>query len=163
MSFAQDSDKALGFDKARDYAFRLLKFRMRSRQELRSRLKKKKFDPATIERVVDFLAQRKFLDDREFARAWVRERIKRPFGVVRISRELKLKGIDKNIISDTLADLGSDYDEVAVVAELAKARSARLSGLEPKKAKARLYAYLLRRGFSTDAILEAIKQSGTEK
>ena len=160
--FAAENNKGPGFDKARNYAFRLLKFRMRSQQELRARLMRKKFDAAVIEKVIAFLGEKKFIDDREFARVWAQEKIKRPLGIARISRELKLKGIDKNIIVEVLETIRSNYDEEGVVSELARARLERFKGLEPKKARMRLYAYLLRRGFSPDVISDAVKQFGAE-
>jgi len=150
------------FCKARYYAFRLLKFRMRSQQELRRRLMRKKFDAAVIEKVIAFLEGKKFIDDREFAWVWAQEKIKRPLGIARIIRELKIKGIDKNIIEEVLGTIRCGYDEEGIVSELARARLERFKGLEPKKARTRLYAYLSRRGFSPDVISDAIKQTGTE-
>lgn len=160
MSYEAKDKAGDNFNKARDYAFRLLKFRMRSQQELRVRLKRRKFDDATIEKVIAFLGERKFIDDREFTRAWAQERIKRPLGIGRIRWELKIKGIDKDIIEEVLGTIRSNYDEDGIVSELARARLQRFKGLEPKKARTRLYAYLLRRGFSPDVVSDAIKQIG---
>ena len=146
------------FNKARDYAFRLLKFRMRSEKELRQRLKKKKFEESIIERVINFLREKEFVNDKEFARAWVESRLKRPLGFRRIKQELQIKGIDKKIIDDVLAIAESNYDEDSIVLELAKRRLKRLKGIEPRKIKSRLYSYFLRRGFSPDVISDIIAQ-----
>lgn len=146
------------FNKARDYAFRLLKFRMRSRKELFERLKRKKFDLDIIDRVIAFLREKEFINDEEFAKAWVESKLKRPLGLRRISEELKIKGIDKEIIDKVLASAKNNYDEEAIVMELAKKRLPRLKGIELRKVKSRLYSYLLRRGFSPDVVSGVITQ-----
>mgnify|MGYP001591772823 FL=1 len=146
------------FNKARDYAFRLLKFRMRSEEELRQRLKRKKFDQATIEKVIQFLKEKDFIDDREFARAWVADKIKRPLGIRRIEQELKTKGINKEIFQEALATSCNNYDEAGAIRQLAVKRLERLKGLEPRKVKSRLYSYLLRRGFSPEIVFDIITQ-----
>lgn len=148
----------LSFSKAENYAFRLLKFRMRSEKELYQRLKRKKFEEGTIERVIAFLKEKGFINDMEFAKAWVESRMKRPLGFRRINEELQTKGVDKKIIEDTLATAKSNYNEDDIVLELAKKRLKRLAGLEPRKIKSRLYSYLLRRGFSPDIVSDIINQ-----
>lgn len=149
---------SLVFNKARDYAFRLLKFRMRSEQELRQRLKRKKFDQAAIEKVIQRLKEKDFIDDREFARAWVADKIKRPLGIRRIEEELKSKGIDKEIFQEALAKATNNYDEESIIRQLAEKRLQRLKGLDPNKVTSRLYSYLLRRGFSPGIVFDVITQ-----
>ncbi len=141
---------------AKNYAFLLLKFRQRSREELYQRLKNKKFNPDTIEKTLDFLQEKGFVDDEAFARTWINCRVKRPLGLYRIRRELNLKGVNKEIINAALEEAKKDYREDEVVHRLAKERSARAKGGDPKKTKQRIYAYLLRRGFSAEAIIKAL-------
>ena len=146
------------FNKAREYAFRLLKFRMRSKKELYQRLKRKKFEEETIERVIAFLKEKEFVNDKEFARAWVESKLRRPLGIRRIKQELQIKGIDKKTIEDVLARAKKGYNEDSTVFKLAKRRLARLKGIEPRKVKTRLYSYLLRRGFSPEVVSDVITQ-----
>jgi len=49
--------------KAKDYAFLLLKFRLRSEKEFVFRLKKKKFDEKTIKQALAFLKKEGLLDE----------------------------------------------------------------------------------------------------
>ena len=67
-----------------------------------------------------------FIDDREFARAWVADKIKRPLGIRRIEEELKTKGINKEIFQVALASSCNNYDEAGVVRQLAVKRLERL-------------------------------------
>lgn len=142
--------------KAREYAFLLLEFRPRSRNELAQRLNKKKFEKEIVIKTLDFLEEKSFLDDASFSRVWIRSRLKRPFGFRRIEQELRQKGIDKSIIDREIASVKKDYSESDIVGTLAQEKLAKLKGIDPKKAKARVYAYLLRRGFSPETIIETI-------
>lgn len=144
------------FKAALEYAFLLLKFRPRSEYEMRARLKKKNFSSQAIEQALSFLKDRKFIDDTAFARAWTQDRLKRPFGLRRISLELRKKGISPKIIEESFKAAREGYAEDEVVREIVRERSARLKGLEPERLKRRLYGYLARRGFSPEAILEAL-------
>ncbi len=141
---------------AKQYAFLLLKFRLRSKNELLARLKQKGFAENIAKDTVDFLKDKEFIDDRVFARGWVASRLKRPFGLRRIKQELAQKGLDKEIIENSLNQAKKDYNENQIVSQLAKQRFLRLKNIEPLRAKARVYGYLLRRGFSPDVIRETI-------
>lgn len=145
-------------EKARAYAFLLLKFRLRSEAELKGRLRQKGFSEELAQDTVNFLKDKEFIDDRVFARGWVASRLKRPFGIRRIKQELLIKGLDQQVIEDSLSQVKKDYRENQVVSQLAKQRLSKLTGIEPQKAKARVYGYLLRRGFSPDVVSEIIKQ-----
>jgi regulatory protein len=144
--------------KARNYAFLLLKFRPRSERELYERLKIKKFSLNTIKSTLSFLIEKKFLDDNYFAKAWIESRLKKPFGIRKIREELRIKGIDKEIIENQISRIKEDYAEKEVVLELAKKRLSRFKELDPQKAKARLWGYLMRRGFSSDIITEVTSE-----
>jgi regulatory protein len=145
-------------EKAKNYAFLLLKFRLRSEKELFQRLKRKKFEECVIKHTLSFLKDRGFIDDSIFAKAWILERIKKPLGLRRLKQELQIKGVDKGIIDNQIAQIKSSYSEEGVVSELAGRRMDKLRGVDKDKAKKRIYAYLLRRGFSPEVVMEAVKQ-----
>lgn len=145
-------------EKARAYAFLLLKFRLRSEAELKARLKQKGFSEGLAEDTANFLKDKEFIDDRLFASSWIASRLKRPLGIRRIKQELLGKGIDKEIIEDSLKQAKKDYSESRIVSQLAQQRFSKLTNIAPQKAKARVYGYLLRRGFSPDVVSETIKQ-----
>jgi regulatory protein len=145
-------------EKARAYAFLLLKYRLRSENELKTRLKQKGFSLALAESTVSFLKDRQFIDDRVFARGWVSSRLKRPLGKRKIKLELMQKGVASEIIQEALTWANQDYSESQTVTQLAKQRFSKLQGIDPLKAKMRVYGYLMRRGFSPDLVGEAIRQ-----
>lgn len=151
-------NKSEAIYKARQYAFLLLKFRPRSTQEICARLKKKKFAPQTIQETIFFLEDKDFLNDRDFAKSWMEFRLKKPFGLRRIKEELNLKGIDPEIIDETIAEIKKDYTEEDIVAGLAQARWSKLKGIDSQKAKQRIFGYLMRRGFSPEVVVNALGQ-----
>lgn len=136
----------------------LLKFRLRSEKELRQRLENKKFNTQIIERTISFLKDKRFINDGEFAKAWVQSRIKKPLGIRRLKAELIIKGIDKVIIDKRINEIKNNYLEDEIVAKIAKDRLDKLKGCDPQKAKKRVYAYLLRRGFSPETIIDALNK-----
>ncbi|MDP2937666.1 MAG: regulatory protein RecX [Candidatus Omnitrophota bacterium] len=142
--------------KAKNYAFLLLKFRLRSENELRQRLEKKKFNTQIIERTLSFLKDKGFIDDKYFAKIWTESRVKRPLGTRRLKQELIIKGIDKAIIDSQINEIKKDYPEEEIVASIAKDRLNKLKGYDPQKARRRVYAYLLRRGFSPEVVIDAL-------
>jgi regulatory protein len=144
--------------KAKISAFRLLKIRQRSVLELRERLLAKKIEKATVDATVAFLVEKKFLDDRAFAKAWIRDRQARPYGPQRIRMELRKKGIHEEIIREELASAFGEFAEEDVVLELARRRAARYQGIDPVKRKKRVFDFLARRGFGLDAITKAVKK-----
>lgn len=144
--------------RARDYAFLLLKYRLRSEKELAERLKRKKFEQAVIKETIAFLKEKNFIDDSAFAAAWINSRLRKPLGIRKIKQELKIKGINPEITDKIFASLKQDYSEKAAVARIFKDRLDKIRNVEPQKAKRRIYAYLMRRGFSPEAVIEAMQK-----
>jgi regulatory protein len=144
--------------KAKEHAFLLLKFRLRSRKEIYERLKRKKFTEEIITQTLDFLESKGFIDDTIFAKVWIESRLKRPLGLRRLRQELKIKGINEVIIDSKIKEIKNNYNEADVVREIAEEKFNRLKGIEPRKAKKRIYDYFMRRGFSPDVVIDIINQ-----
>jgi len=146
------------FEKAKNYAFLLLKFRLRSENELIERLKRKNFSEELSREVVNFLKEKRFVDDNLFARAWINSRLKRPFGLRRIRSELKAKGVGKEVVEEEIGNVSDNYAEEDIVVDLIKQKLSKLKGIEPIVAKRRIYGYLIRRGFSPEIIINNLNR-----
>lgn len=145
--------------KAKNYAFLLLKYRLRSEKEIYTRLKKKKFDATIIEEILSFLKNNNFINDDYFTKAWIESRLSKSISLRRLKEELKIKGIDKEIIDSQISQIKKGYCESDIVTKIAQERFSKLQHrIEPQKAKRRIYAYLLRRGFSPEVVIDAINQ-----
>ncbi len=151
------------FLRARKHAFLLLKFRQRSRAEIAERLKKKKFNQQVIDATLEFLSEKKFIDDAAFARAWAIERIKKPLGIARIRQELLRKGISASLVSAVLAEAEQQVPQEEMLRELAQKmfRKTRSAGGRMSDARARarrVSASLIRKGFPPNAVWEIVSE-----
>ncbi len=143
---------------AKRACFNLLKIRPRSEYELRNRLKIKGFAKDIIDLVIKELYGIGLLDDLAFARLWVESRIKKPLGLNRLSYELKIKGIDKEIVKQVISDFDSPEEEEAVVRELFQKKLKKLTNLDKQKIKSRLWSFFLRKGFSKDIVFDVLRE-----
>ena len=139
-------------------ALRFLKIRPRSEHELVEKLKPKAFAPETIAQTLGYLKELNMVDDRAFARDWIRYRLQRPFGPNRIRYELIQKGIAKDILEEEMHTALSSFAEEDTVLDLAREKAAKYKGLEKQKIKQRVYGFLSRRGFRADHIYKALRK-----
>jgi regulatory protein len=166
-------EKALGY----------LSYRPRSEREVEMHLRKKRFAPEQIEAVMERLRQRKYVDDREFARFWVSNRMAfSPRGPRLLRSELRQKGVPQDIVDEALAEQSEAQTELQERAEevaaeyglqddeptpgtdlanaiaLARRRSRLYSNLDPQVARRRLSGFLARRGYDYDTIDRTLKR-----
>jgi regulatory protein len=154
--------------RAREAAIRLLAHRARSETELRQRLARRDFAPPLVDRTLAWLDERGYLDDRAFAEAYVRDRLRlRPRGRIGLIQELRRKGVHGDTAeaaaNAVMAAEGVDDGDLALEAARAWARkNAPLLGDAPRdaeqrrRARRRLYGHLARRGFTPGPIRAAM-------
>lgn len=142
--------------RAKEYAFLLLKFRQRSEKEVYGRLKKKKFEDSIIKEAVTFLKNKHFIDDENFTRSWISQRLKQRYGIERIKKELYFKGIDKATIDSNFEEIRPQYQEEDIIRSLVDIKLKKNKDTDFRKVKNRIYSYLLRRGFRSESIADII-------
>lgn len=134
-------------EKARSLALRMLVFRRRSRHELEQCLERKGFSPEVSHSVLDVLGDYGYIDDIEFARWWVNQRLgKRGFRGLR--QELRSKGICISIIDEILGEFRFDTEYHAAM-KLVEKKLIRRRGAYNLP---RLVGSLSRRGFTCEVI-----------
>lgn len=132
-------------ERAYERALNFLSYRPRSEDEVRRNLHKKNVEDEVIQIVIERLTQSELLDDQEFARYWVENRLQfNPRGERALRYELRGKGVSDSIIADALAG----FDEEVAARKVAEAGARRLAHLEPREFRRKLGAYMARRGFS---------------
>lgn len=135
----------------RETAMRLLARREHSHLELVRKLTGRGWPSGDAEAVVDELAAENLQSDERFAESFVRQRVGKAYGPVRIRAELGERGIDRGLAARALAGEAPDWPAVA-------ARwYERRYGAEPPsdlKEKARRQQALARRGFTHDQVRE---------
>ena len=141
-----------------DRALRLLSVRPRSRRELELRLLRAGFEAVEVAGELERLEAVGLVDDERFAREFAEHQLGvRHAGRRAVVSGLAAKGIDRITIERTLA--GAPGDDPSRADELARARAARLGGLPPEKAYARLFAFLVRRGHDAETARSAARRA----
>ena len=144
--------------RARNTAYRHLTIRPRSRAEVEKKLHDRSFPADIVHSVIDHLLRLGYLNDALFARQWAASRVRsRGFGRRRIEQELRLKGISRDIVRDTLAGLFKDASELEVARKEAEKKLKTLARIVPEVRKRRLAGFLERRGFTADIIRSVLR------
>ncbi len=108
------------------------------------------FEKQDIEKVIEKLIEKHYLDDRKFAEWFIENRFsKKGISATRLRQELAKKGVDKNLIDELMANSSRNETE-----EIKKVIAKRGPKTEPKK----LLAYLVRHGFPFDLSRELVEE-----
>lgn len=94
-------------------AITLLSYREHSRLELQHKLLSRSFDPQEIATVLDKLAEQNLQSDARFVEAYVHMRMNRGYGPLRISAELRERGINNILIQKYLQENAEQWQEIA--------------------------------------------------
>jgi len=136
----------------------LLRYRPRSIAEARQRMLEHGYEPAVITDTIDQAIATDQLDDAAFAKLWTRDRMwHHPMSRAAISQELRQKGVDSELIANTLLAEYPAAQEIELATGLAEARIRRYVGIPPEKRKNRLVSFLARRGFSRGLVFQVVK------
>jgi len=154
-------------EEIRDVALRLLSVRARSAREMEESLREKGFEARRIPACVQWLQERGYLDDEEFAGAFIRDRVRfSPRSPFLLKRELEEKGVPRSlaqqVLDRVLEENAWTEGTLALRAaegwvrkqgpESCRALLAPRFTKERERARKRLYGFLARRGFVGDAL-----------
>lgn len=145
---------------ALDRAVRLLASREHSVRELTGKLQAKGVDAATAGLVVDDLRGRGLQSDTRFAESFVRSRLGRGHGPVRIRQELIQRGIEESLVDEALAESADDATDWQALACEARARKFGDALPRDRNDWGRQARFLARRGFPTDVIYRVLGRGG---
>ncbi|WP_404376900.1 regulatory protein RecX [Vreelandella aquamarina] len=140
----------------REVAIQLLARREYSRAELARKLRQKSFDDDDIAACLDALAEQSLQSDTRFAESFIRSRIARGQGVIRIKGELRQRGIDQETLTAALAAV--EEREAVDWFELARETLERRFSTpsENPKERAKRERFLATRGFDFEQIRYAL-------
>lgn len=137
------------YSRAYNLALRYLGYRARSSQEMERYLQGKEFTDEVVESITGKLHEQGYLNDEEFARAWLRERNRfKPRGARALRFELRQKGVADAVIDEVLTDV----DEEAAAWAAAEAKLSSWQRLDRETFRRKLSGYLGRRGFNYELI-----------
>lgn len=147
----QEVARAETLRRAKEDAYRLLSFRARAQKEIEDRLRRREYEDDVIAEVLAGLRTAGYVDDVDFARSWVSAR-----GGTRgrraLAHELRQKGVAAEVAQETLDQEKSDEAEQASAHTAAVKKVGTRPLDQSREARAKLAAFLQRRGFGWDTI-----------
>lgn len=147
-------------NKIKNQAFRFLSLRNHSSHELKLKLIKKNYPKELIDDAIEQLKVKNFINDREFARQYIDEKInKKKSGFFKIKSELNKKGIERELIEELLSSLNSQIS-LDIASNLAKKKYDQLiqKKIDHRKLKQKIFSFLASKGFETDIILSVFNK-----
>lgn len=146
-------------------ALRILNYRFNSSAELKRKLTAKKFDRQLVDETIARLREEKWLDDERFAAAYVRTRMMKKVGPLKIERELHAVGVDDETTRRVLRENGDDdreLDDLNALCDKRKRQLLRRHGagyLETAEGRNKLAVYLLKQGYDAALVQRVVKET----
>ncbi len=138
--------------RARERALYLLKSRDRTEQEICRKLREGCYPQEAIDRTLAFLREYRFVDDEAYGRRYL-EAYKESRSKRRIQYDLQKKGLSRQLITELFCDCPvSESEQIRRFLEKKGYRKGEATVSE----KGKLAAALARKGFSFDAVYEAL-------
>ena len=133
--------------------------RARSRNEIELRLEKAKYDTALRKSILESLEKDSIINDFEFAKEWIESRLRsNPRGKKLLVYELEGKGVSAEIIEQALEAKAEDLDERRIARDLLIVKLDNSLRGQDERLNAKLFQYLLRRGFETDMAMNVVNE-----
>jgi regulatory protein len=140
-------------DQPLNLAIRYLSYQPRTIFEVKRYLKKKKFNNGMILKVIDFLIEKQYLDDKAFAKLFIESKVKyKAKSKFAFRYELKNKGIKSLIIDNIL----SDYNDFDLAVKSLERKVKLWHNLETEKFKKKTMNFLKYRGFNYDICMSVL-------
>ena len=129
-------------DKFYQRILNLLSLRSRSEYEIRTYLKKHNCPTDQAHIILNKLSEKKYINDLAFSISWIQNRqLLRPSSKTKLINELKIKGINKEIISQAFEETQPDeIESLKVIVE----KKRKLTRFQDNQ---KLMQYLIRQGF----------------
>lgn len=149
-------------------ALDLLSQRPYTARDLRRKLVQKEVPADEADAVIERLTEAGLIDDAKYALAYARSKmLGSGASRRRIKQDLTRKGVKGDVASEAVEQVivDEEVDTKAVIERAARKKLASMGDLEPLVLRRRLFAFLARRGYDQDEILEVTRAifSGTSR
>lgn len=147
-------DAAQAFRKAADYCVS----QDRCIVEVRMKMKQWGINNNLIDNTIDKLIDEGFIDEKRYASAFARGKFKLfDWGKIKIANELKMKGIPSHLVKDALNEIDENEYQETIKSLIDKRLG---SGKQPsREERAKMFNYLMGKGFETEIIMKAISKN----
>lgn len=149
LEFTQDN-----YSRCKHSALYSLGMREHSRQELLQKLQKKPYShDVDLEQLLDELEESDYLNEIRFVQNFIRNRASRGQGTLKISNELRLRGVNASLVHSLLHE--SEVDWYALATEQLQKKFGEDKAGDFKE-KGKRMRFLSSRGFSADIVREVV-------
>ncbi len=138
----------------RNVAMNLLARREHSAYELKQKLKLRDFDSDAIDVALESLQKDRLQSDSRFTESYVNHRVNAGFGPVKISYELRQKGVSVDLVDEYLPRPNVQWDELMVRQRIRKFGQEIPADYSLRMKQAR---FLQNRGFSPEAVMRLFR------
>lgn len=140
--------------KCKETSLRIITRSYKTESELINRLYEKGYNNDEIERTIEFLKEYNFINDKEFTKMYVKDRL-RSQGINKIKYSLVKKGICEEQINDVIDSIDSDKEsEVALTIGMKKYKQLLKKEDDEYKIKSKLGNYLISKGYDYSLVKE---------
>ena len=149
LGFSRDN-----YSRCKNSAIYSLAMREHSRQELWRKLTQKDLSAdVDLNKLLDELELNDYLNDQRFAESFIRYRVTRGQGKIKIINDLKQRGVSASIIDVSLAQ--SDTDWFVLASQTREKKFGKVIAVDYKE-KTKQMRFLLGRGFDFEMIRHAV-------
>lgn len=155
--FIEDILLAEENNKAINSALKYLSYRQRSIKELRDHLVRKGYDKSIIENTIDYLEDKNYINDYQFAKSFIRDKsYLNKQGINKIRYDLLNKGVSKEIVAKTLKfDDDQEFDNAM---ELANKKMKSYKNQDRNTIYRKLGGFLQRKGYRYDTVKKVLRE-----
>lgn len=124
--------------------------------DIESKLAKYDLTDEERTRILRYLTEEKYIDDRRYAEAFVRDKYRfNKWGRIKIAQGLRMKGIDNNTISEAMHCIDEE-EYLAILRNLIKAKRKSTHGASEYEINGKLMRFATSRGFEFASIRKCI-------
>ncbi|MCG5548675.1 regulatory protein RecX [Halorhodospira halochloris] len=148
-------------EQAREVAVRLLARREHTRRELDDKLTRRGFSSAVREQIVAEALEQGWLDEQRFAEAFVRSRVERGQGPLRLRSEMLQRGLPEELIDQAIEEYVDEHQlDWRELADQVRRKRFGDNSPQQRREMQRQAQFLQRRGFTTEQTRAAIGELG---
>ncbi|MBQ6819993.1 MAG: recombination regulator RecX [Clostridium sp.] len=142
--------------KCKSAAFKIVEKSYKTEKELIEKLNLKGYDDETIDRVMRILKEYNFINDENYAKMYIKDKIKL-YGIKKIKYDLIKKGISDIVIDEEIYNVDEEVEEdIAYNLALKKYSVICKREVDKYKASQKLYRFLLAKGYDYNTISSVV-------
>ena len=154
---AKQPAKPLTPDQVLDKMAKYCAYQERCVKDVRDKLKTFDIPEEDKTKILDYLLDNRFVDDKRYAKAFVRGKVNQSgWGINKIRFHLIQKGIDKDIIEEALGQTDEEAYRQRLI-EILKTKAKTIKAASDFEKKRKLAAYAMQKGFEGSLVWETLK------